>query len=83
MKLILEKLVNGKAIPEGWLDTGVETVVPKSAAGAIKVRQQIQAGNLKAAYTYYKRAIVRALTMKPKSVAASNTEANLNPLVTP
>jgi ribose transport system substrate-binding protein len=83
MKLILEKLVNGKAIPEGWLDTGVETVVPKNAAGAIKVRQQIQAGNLKAAYNYYKRAIVRALTMKPKSVAASNTEANLNPLVTP
>jgi ABC-type sugar transport system substrate-binding protein len=83
MKLILEKLVNGKPIPEGWLDTGVETVVPKNAAGAIKVRQQIQAGNLKAAYTYYKRAIVRALTMKPKDVAASNTEANPNPLVTP
>jgi ABC-type sugar transport system substrate-binding protein len=83
MKLILEKLVNGKAIPEGWLDTGVETVVPSTAAGAIKVRQQIQAGNLKAAYTYYKRAIVRALTSKPKDVAASNTEANLNPLVTP
>jgi ribose transport system substrate-binding protein len=83
MKLILDKLVNGKEIPKGWIDSGIETITPNNAGPAIKVRQQIAAGNLKAGYAYYKRAIVRALTTKPKSVAATNTQSNFNPLVTP
>ena len=83
MKLVLEKLVNGKDVPKGWIDSGIETITPANAAAAIKVRQQIAAGNLKAGYAYYRRAIVRALTTKPKSVAATNTQSNLNPLVTP
>lgn len=83
MKLVLDKLVKGKDVPEGWFDSGIETITPANAAAAIKVREQITAGNLRAAYTYYKRAIVRALTSRPKAVAATNTQANLNPLVTP
>lgn len=83
MKLVLEKLVNGKSVPEGWLDSGIETIVPGNAAAAIKVRQQIAAGNLKAGYAYYRRAILRALNTKPKPVASTNTQANLNHLVTP
>jgi hypothetical protein len=50
---------------------------------AIKVRQQLAAGNLKAGYTYYKRAILRALSQKPKPENTTNSEAHLNPLVTP
>jgi ABC-type sugar transport system substrate-binding protein len=83
MKLILEKLVNDKEVPKGWIDSGIETITPANAAAAIKVRQQIAAGNLRAGYAYYKRAIVRALTTKPKTVAATNSQSNFNPLVTP
>lgn len=83
MKMVLEKLVNNKPLKEGWFDTGIETITKENAAAAIKVRQQIAAGNLKAAYGYYKRAIVRTLSLTPKARTASNTQQNLNPLVTP
>jgi ABC-type sugar transport system substrate-binding protein len=83
MKMVLEKLVNDKPLKEGWFDTGIETITKENAAAAIKVRQQIAAGNLKAAYAYYKRAILRTLSLTPKARAASNTQQNLNPLVTP
>jgi ribose transport system substrate-binding protein len=83
MKLLLEKLVNKKDPPHGWLDTGIETISPANVDAAIKVRQQLAAGNLKAGYTYYKRAILRALAQKPKPENTTNSEANLNPLVTP
>lgn len=83
MKLVLEKLVNDKDPPKGWLDAGIETITKDNAAGAIKVRQQIKAGNLKAAYAYYKKAIVRTLGLKPKPISTSNTQANINYLKTP
>lgn len=83
MKLVLEKLVNGKELPQGWLDTGIETITKENAAAAIKVRQQIKAGNLKAAYAYYKRAILRTMSLKPKLIANSNTQTNINPLAVP
>ena len=83
MKLVLEKLVNDKSPPKGWLDVGIETITKANADAAIKVRQQIAAGNLKAAYAYYKRAINRALTSKPKPLATYLTEANRQPLATP
>lgn len=83
MKLVLEKLVNGKEPPKGWLDSGIETITPANAAAAIKVRQQLAAGNLKAGYAYYKRAILRTLSQKPKPETTANTQANLRPVVTP
>ncbi len=83
MKLVLEKLVNKKALPQGWLDVGIETITKANADSAIKVRQQIAAGNLQAGYAYYKRAINRALTSKPKPLANYLTEANRSPLATP
>lgn len=83
MKLVLEKLVNGKEPPKGWLDSGIETITPANAAAAIKVRQQLAAGNLKAGYAYYRKAILRTLAQKPKSEATANTQANLRPLATP
>jgi ribose transport system substrate-binding protein len=83
MKLVLEKLVNKKDPPHGWLDTGIETISPANVDAAIKVRQQLAAGNLRAGYTYYKRAILRALSQNPKPENTTNSEAHLNPLVTP
>jgi ABC-type sugar transport system substrate-binding protein len=83
MKMVLEKLVNNKPLKEGWFDTGIETITKENAAAAIKVRQQLAAGNLKAGYAYYKRAILRTLAQTPKAREASNTQQNLNPLVTP
>jgi ribose transport system substrate-binding protein len=83
MKLLLEKLVNKKDPPHGWLDTGIETISKANVDAAIKVRQQLAAGNLQAGYTYYKRAILRALAQTPKPENTTNSEAHLNPLVTP
>jgi ABC-type sugar transport system substrate-binding protein len=83
MKLVLEKLVNKKPLPQGWLDVGIETITKANVDAAIKVRQQIGAGNLQAGYAYYKRAINRALTSKPKPLGTYLTEANQHPLSTP
>ena len=83
MKLVLEKLIKNKTIPKGWLDVGVETITKKNADAAIKVRQQLAAGNLKAGYKYYKRAILRTLKITPTGIGASYTRQKLNPLVTP
>jgi ABC-type sugar transport system substrate-binding protein len=83
MKLVLEKLVNKKEPPKGWLDSGIETITPANADAAIKVRQQLAAGNLKAGYAYYRRAILRTLSQKPKLESTANAQANLRPLVTP
>jgi ribose transport system substrate-binding protein len=83
MKLVLEKLVNKKEPPKGWLDSGIETITPANVDAAIRVRQQLAAGNLKAGYTYYRRAILRALSQKPRLETTANTQANLRPLVTP
>jgi ribose transport system substrate-binding protein len=83
MKLVLEKLINKKDPPHGWLDTGIETITQANVDAAIRVRQQLAAGNLKAGYAYYKRAILRALSQKPKLESTTNSEAHLNPLVTP
>jgi ABC-type sugar transport system substrate-binding protein len=83
MKLVLEKLVNKKEPPKGWLDSGIETITRANVDAAIRVRQQLAAGNLRAGYTYYRRAILRALAQKPKLENTANTQANLRPLVTP
>ena len=83
MKLVLEKLINKKDPPHGWLDSGIETITPANVDAAIKVRQQLAAGNLKAGYAYYKRAILRTLSQTPKPENTANSEAHLNPLVTP
>jgi ABC-type sugar transport system substrate-binding protein len=83
MKLVLEKLINKKDPPHGWLDSGIETITPANVDAAIKVRQQLAAGNLAAGYAYYKRAILRTLTQKPKPENTANSEAHLRPLVTP
>ncbi len=83
MKLVLEKLINHKEPPKGWLNSGIETITPANVDAAIRVRQQLAAGNLKAGYAYYKRAILRALGQTPRPEATANTQANLRPLVTP